>query len=1032
MKITPISDIKRSARVEIQKVVEKNRTPEVEASNQGNNSDAEKSIPSKASASPYSELPSNRLTVSEIKLLQTPIDSICVQYSNMLDLIHNEKGIPDGLYSKLKAELDSGNLKIGPAYKEYYELLNLCETEEDIVANFPEITFPQNPVSLIGKNVRTTPVIKFQESVYKPVNPVWRKYHSQEELESVKDVLQSCDAPSSMSDEFLMLANSLNTKVPLLDIAKSAVILGQNKNLPRDGMVEFIKTLKCYKGDNKINNLVDFNCFLANKINKTKNEELITSDSELQKRLLGGVNRVTNYIAAKPKNLSNDDLYNIIKSTKKEKCLADIPKELLYLYTESNGNKKLISDLTSTFSSSEIKIIVTALGDIDNPSEVLSSYGKNSDEKASMAKILSDLKVENNFQCVEMYDEKSSKYVDNLDPKTYAHRLKGVNYADVLKDVIKKIYVNFEPVSNVETTLPNGDVVLARGLSRYDRGDWSAPDSRMYKLLRGSYLQRKALLNLSNELSKMTPDELMDVAVKSSTSRFWSDYTRYTSHNWLPMRLIRDRESRPNTTLYTLDNLTTAYLYKLYQESQKAEGDVKYPSNPLASLENSTHLSKYLKNVIDSSYRTIYEDKYKSFSEKVFYRDVNAYENDEGFQEFCQNNNFDKEAIKKSFEKIEALYKHRFFGIYITQDRVDMFREDLANAVANINEKLAYKSSRKITQLSNPSPKEAQEIVETSLPRAEVDQDKLRKLSFITQKINNPELKSRCEICLSDSNVDGNYFNNVYSAIEQSIDNDETLDETKALTILRLGDKYQEVCNQGISFSEFVAKELKNYKKKDGTFDYCQYSADKNTEFELYSKLDKLEEQGSLELYNFVLDLVDKKSLDLPEILSLINDFEKIPSQLKKNVNSKIAQIISSDNSDDIEPLFSEISDFLNKVNSWNFDKPEIINSKFVGKVVITPNAKKELWDSTKGNFSLFDRLIKKYYTAATKTAAKDGESGIKVLKGRNIYELKIVGNGGGMRMYSRPVTNEDVEKYKTLEDDSDVKYIFDSYGDHL
>ena len=417
-------------------------------------------------------------------------------------------------------------------------LLNLCETEEDIVANFPEITFPQNPVSLIGKNVRTTPVIRCQKSVYKPVNPVWRKYHSQEELESVKDVLQPFDVPSSISDEFLMLANSLNTKVPLLDIAKSAVILGQNKNLPRDGMVEFIKTLKCYKDDNKINNLVDFNFFLANKINETKDEELINSDSELQKRLLGGVNRVANYIAAKPENLSNNDLYNIIKSTKNEKCFADIPKELFYLYTESDGNKKLISDLTSTFSPSEIKIIVTALGDIDKPSEVLSSYGKNSDEKASVAKILSDLKVESNFQCVEMYDAKSSKYVDNLDPKTYAHRLKGVNYADVLKDVIKKIYVKFEPVSNVETTLPNGDVVLARGLSRYGRGDWSVPDPRMYKLLKGSLVQRKALLNLSDELSKMTPDELMDIAVKSSTSRFWKDYNLYTSRNWLPIRLI--------------------------------------------------------------------------------------------------------------------------------------------------------------------------------------------------------------------------------------------------------------------------------------------------------------------------------------------------------------------------------------------------------------------------------------------------------------------------------------------------------------
>lgn len=69
---------------------------------------------------------------------------------------------------------------------------------------------------------------------------------------------------------------------------------------------------------------------------------------------------------------------------------------------------------------------------------------------------------------------------------------------------------------------------------------------------------------------------------------------------------------------------------------------------------------------------------------------------------------------------------------------------------------------------------------------------------------------------------------------------------------------------------------------------------------------------------------------------------------MKKNVNSKIAQIISSGDGDDVEPLFSEISDLLNKVNSWNFDKPEIINSKFVGKVVITPNAKKELWDSTR------------------------------------------------------------------------------------
>lgn len=122
-------------------------------------------------------------------------------------------------------------------------------------------------------------------------------------------------------------------------------------------------------------------------------------------------------------------------------------------------------------------------------------------------------------------------------------------------------------------------------------------------------------------------------------------------------------------------------------------------------------------------------------------------------------------------------------------------------------------------------------------------------------------------------------------------------------------------------------------------------------------------------------------------------------------------------------------------VKTWRMDKAEIIIINDAGvdkKVIITQKAKDEVWEKYNGNYIYFDQQIKKYYKAANKYAPEKNAPGIK-----NLYnggaELKIKGDGGGMRMYTRPITPEDYELYKIDENDNmPIKYIFDKYDQHL
>lgn len=878
MKINQISNAENIYRINIQNALNNNKIANIENATPANNLSPEEFSDGLSDKESFSQV---FLDSKELKMLQTPISSIRHYYSDVLESIHEENGVPDELYNQLKSVLDKGSIGLRPTYKKYYELLDLCETENDIRTTYPEISYPKNPLA----------------------------------------------------------------------------VLADVENRPR---------------------------FIRVKISERYKEA--------------------------------------------------VQDELQYLETQSGENNELITDLTEQFSTDELKSIVNSVKELDDAKEILTSYRHPKESIPTMKDILSSLKLDGTPLAEQIYNSARVQATSNLDPKTYAYRLKDANYADIVKDVLKKLYLDWQPLAAVNVRFPDGKDVRANDLAKYDRGEWSKPDAKLVSLIRTSMSTRKALLKLSDDLSAMDENTLNTLARQQSTKRFWKDFNNYTNGDWMPIRLIVDRKKHPDTTIYTLDNLTTAYMYRLYKISQKTGGEIKGGSNPLAKFEHEWCVSKFMKNVVDSAYLDIYHDKQQLPIARKFFHNSNTLNYDKDFVEFCKTSNLDKEAIKKSFEKLERRYQARFYRFYVTPARVELLQKDLVKTVNLINEKLAYRRTNKPKLDNNISMDETKKLVKTSAPQEVIDEDKFNRFGFLVRQIQNSELKARCEVCLSDSNIDVNYFEDVYSIIEKSMNEDGILDEIKALSLMKLGDKYQAACDKDISFDDFVARELNSYKKSDGSLDYDTYYNYEKTELELYSQLDKLEEQGDFDLYNLVMDLMLSNLRSNREMLTLLEDYQNVSPRLKKIVGSKISQYIDEcDSIDDKDIAANEISELLEKVNSWNFDKPDVINSKFAGKVVITPRAKMELWKSVNGNVSLFDRFIKKFYAAAGKNASKDGEAGIKAVKNiPNAFELKIMGNGGGMRMYSGPITQKDIEKYKTPEDDSDVKYIFDSYSKHL
>ena len=499
------------------------------------------------------------------------------------------------------------------------------------------------------------------------------------------------------------------------------------------------------------------------------------------------------------------------------------------------------------------------------------------------------------------------------------------------------------------------------------------------------------------------------------TSKVWSDYSEMTSSEWLPVRLIKHKRKHPEESQYSTDKMVNTYLTYLYNKNP----DREYPANPLEKFDDKNYLSKGMKNVINGTYWARYSKRDE------------AYANNSDFQDF--KSKFDTDAMAKSFEHIENNYTNSFFHKYWTPERVETLKNEMQPAYDLIYEKIALKEQVQPKVVTNDDVNELIEDYSGIDDSDKVSDEEISKFKYMTSNIQDNGLKERCQSCVSDVGlIDKAYFDSTNNIIEKSFE-DGKLNENKAIVLLSTHDKYLNYVlnhDDDISEEDFIKKTLSPYKKgNDYDYDYAKQSMEAEDKY--YNLYEKLDSNGDNEFNDMIAEqyiLQDKPDYKTANIL--ISCYQSIPELFK----GKFITEYQKQPKDKSDLTVDKMTKLHQKIMSWNFDKDEEIimdKDKFPQKVVITQKAKQELWDATGENIDLFDSFINKFYNAAQTRTGDKGGQGIKKVKSKPFYEIKILGNGGGLRMYTRDITPEDEQKY-SKNDGINLKYIFDTCDGHL
>lgn len=514
-------------------------------------------------------------------------------------------------------------------------------------------------------------------------------------------------------------------------------------------------------------------------------------------------------------------------------------------------------------------------------------------------------------------------------------------------------------------------------------------------------------------LPDLKDEEIDELAKKHATriSGVWSDFTNRAKGKWLPIKFIENKKRYPDTTKYTTEKVVDSFLMNLYEADKNKE----YSANPLEKFDDKNYLMYPMMNVINGAYRNIY-----NLSNTEFYKKSK----DAEFIAFKEK--FDTKAIAKSFEHIEKKYTNSFYRQYWTEKRSNKVKDALTTSYDLIYEKLIHKDDVSKKSVKEKVKNAIEEMDSRFVPNR-ADEEKVSKLRYIASTVQNPLLKERLQYVTPQSGeIDADYFNITYEIVSESIDKG-TLNEDKAYVLINLHDKYLNT-NFDIdnipTEESFVAKELANY-KRGSDYDYSRYIEDSRQEFEYIQNKEKLSEIDEFGLDEFIEQrLIKNQEKPRYRLANLmIKEFSEIPSVLRE----KYVNLAKNSDDKDLVTTLRSLNELHAQTVDWNFDNDEIIvmDKETVPQlVVITQKAKNDLWKLSGENIKLFDRYLNKFYTSATRRTSKKGGTGIKEFD-KNTSEIKILGNGGYLRMYNRPVTEGDNAKYK---DNSglNVKYIFD------
>ncbi|MBR3890094.1 hypothetical protein IKJ53_06220 [bacterium] len=514
-------------------------------------------------------------------------------------------------------------------------------------------------------------------------------------------------------------------------------------------------------------------------------------------------------------------------------------------------------------------------------------------------------------------------------------------------------------------------------------------------------------------LPDLKDEEIDELAKKHATriSGVWSDFTNRAKGKWLPIKFIENKKRYPDTTKYTTEKVVDSFLMNLYEADKNKE----YSANPLEKFDDKNYLMYPMMNVINGAYRNIY-----NLSNTDFYKKSK----DAEFIAFKEK--FDTKAIAKSFEHIEKKYTNSFYRQYWTEKRSNKVKDALTTSYDLIYEKLIHKDDVSKKSVKEKVKNAIEEMDSRFVPNR-ADEEKVSKLRYIASTVQNPLLKERLQYALPQSeNINADYFETTYEIISKSMSNN-SLDEDKAYALINIHDKYVNTpfeIDSIPSEESFVMKTLERY-KTESDYNYKRYIEDSKQEFEYFNQQEQLEKFDEYGLGEFIENelILNQKEPKYKLANLIIKDFLEIPSVLRE----KYAKTAINSKNENIITTLRELDKLHSQTIDWNFDNDEIIvmDKETVPQlVVITQKAKNDLWKLSGENIKLFDRQIKKFYTSASKRTSKSGGNGIKEFD-KNTSEIKILGEGGYLRMYSRPVTPNDIAKYKN-DTGLNVKYIFD------
>ncbi len=614
--------------------------------------------------------------------------------------------------------------------------------------------------------------------------------------------------------------------------------------------------------------------------------------------------------------------------------------------------------------------------------------------------------------------ELKKKYININTKVDLSTRMQKGGIDKPIIEALNKLYTEFTPASKTFVHIDGSSSTNVTNLKRAGY-ELSEPDEKIL-----AFLKECEVIQLKyKSISKMSPEKFEPLIEKHAlrTSGVWKDFLELTkTGTWMPVRLIKNKRLYPETSQYSTEKLVDTYLFNLFTKNPY----LRYSKNPLNRFDKIGYLDKRAHGIINRIYIIRFLSKEKNMPANM--NDVEWAKVKKEFEEFKQQ--FDIEAIGQSIEHMEDNYYRHFYRNYWTNERFATLQKQMQKSQDIAYEKVIWGEDLRKKELNIEQVKQIVKYEDT-LAEAEtklLDEKEFNNYKYKISSIKDPQLREKFMGAINlGLESDTEYFTIFNNILKESVTG-KNIDETKAKVLINIHEKYLTETLEGTqNLTEFEFKEqfLKKYKTQSG-YDYERILKDTNAE-SLYTELSaKLIDEKSTE---FLTELERRFKDDYNGINEIIKKYYETPEVFREKFRNIYTK--STPSCPNIV-LQKELKTFLDKIESWHFDRDEIIaldkikfgqnNDNFSQNIIIPKELKEKLWELNGRNYESFDEIIQKLYQSGQKRTGDSRGTGIKTWAGKDYdAELKILGKWGGWRLLAREATQQDIEKY------GKAKYVF-------